>query len=96
MSLLSFQVYGAIAGGRPRAKMLYSDYCKYAPQVRYGDFDHVKSRCINFTLNTASRDTSPRWTTIPRRIRKESLFPRVKREFTVTHEFTYHYAAARS
>jgi hypothetical protein len=42
--LLSFQVYGAIAGGRPRAKMLYSDYCKYAPQVRYGDFDHVKKQ----------------------------------------------------
>jgi hypothetical protein len=42
--LLSFQVYGAIAGGRLRAKMLYSDYCKYAPQVRYGDFDHVKKQ----------------------------------------------------
>ena len=24
--------------------MLYSDYCKYAPQVRYGDFDHVKKQ----------------------------------------------------
>lgn len=42
--LLSFQIYGAIAGVRPRAKMLYSDYCKYAPQVRYGDFDHVKKQ----------------------------------------------------
>ena len=42
--LLSFQIYGAIAGARPRAKMLYSDYCKYAPQVRYGDFDHVKKQ----------------------------------------------------
>ena len=42
--LLSFQIYGAIAGARARAKMLYSDYCKYAPQVRYGDFDHVKKQ----------------------------------------------------
>jgi hypothetical protein len=42
--LLSFQIYGAIASGRPRAKMRYSDYCKYAPQVRYGDFDHVKKQ----------------------------------------------------
>jgi hypothetical protein len=42
--LLSFQIYGAIAGTRARAKMLYSDYCKYAPQVRYGDFDHVKKQ----------------------------------------------------
>ncbi len=42
--LLSFQIYGAIAGGRPRAKVLYSDYCKYAPQVRYGDFDHAKKQ----------------------------------------------------
>lgn len=42
--LLSFQVYGAIAGNRPRAKLLYSDYCKYAPQVRYADFDRVKKQ----------------------------------------------------
>jgi Replication initiator protein A len=42
--LLSFQIYGALASGRPRAKMLYSDYCKYAPQTRYPDFDHVKKQ----------------------------------------------------
>jgi len=42
--LLSFQVYGAIASRRPRAKLLYSDYCKYAPQTRYHDFDHVKKQ----------------------------------------------------
>lgn len=42
--LLSFQIYGAIASGRPRAKMLYSDYCKYAPQTRYPDFEHVKKQ----------------------------------------------------
>jgi hypothetical protein len=42
--LLSFQIYGALASGRPRAKMLYSEYCKYAPQARYPDFDHVKKQ----------------------------------------------------
>ena len=42
--LLSFQIYGAIANGRPRAKMLYSDYCKFAPQARYPDYDHVKKQ----------------------------------------------------
>jgi hypothetical protein len=42
--LLSFQIYGAIASGRPRAKMLYSDYCRYAPQARYPDFDHAKKQ----------------------------------------------------
>jgi len=42
--LLSFQLYGAIAGNRPRAKMLYSEYCTYAPQTRYLDFDHVKKQ----------------------------------------------------
>ncbi len=42
--LLSFQVYGAIASGRPRAKMLYSEYCRYAPQTRYPDFDHAKKQ----------------------------------------------------
>ena len=48
--LLSFQVYGAIAGSRPRAKMLYSDYCKYAPQTRYPDFEHVKKQMYKVHL----------------------------------------------
>ena len=42
--LLSFQVYGALAGGRPRAKLRYSEYCTHAPQVRYFDFDRVKKQ----------------------------------------------------
>jgi hypothetical protein len=53
--LLSFQVYGAIAGARPRAKLLYSDYCKYAPQVRYADFDHVKKQM--YKLHTPHRQS---------------------------------------
>ena len=42
--LVSFQVYGSLEGGRPRAKMLYSDYCKRAPQNRYFEFDRVKKQ----------------------------------------------------
>jgi hypothetical protein len=48
--LLSFQMYGAIASGRPRAKMLYSDYCKYAPQVRYMAFNDVKKQMYKLHL----------------------------------------------
>lgn len=42
--LLSFQMYGALAGDRPRAKLLYSEYCTHAPQARYFDFDRVKKQ----------------------------------------------------
>jgi hypothetical protein len=48
--LLSFQIYGALASGRPRAKMLYSDYCRYAPQTRYPDFEHVKKQMYKVHL----------------------------------------------
>jgi hypothetical protein len=53
--LLSFQIYGAIASGRPRAKMRYSDYCKYAPQARYSDFDHVKKQM--YKLHVSHRES---------------------------------------
>ncbi|MDQ3816586.1 MAG: hypothetical protein M3362_02705 [Acidobacteriota bacterium] len=42
--LLSFQMYAALKHGRPRARLLYSEYCIYAPQVRYFDYDHVKKQ----------------------------------------------------
>jgi hypothetical protein len=48
--LLSFQIYGALASGRSRAKMLYSDYCKYAPQTRYPDFEHVKKQMFKIHI----------------------------------------------
>ena len=48
--LLSFQIFGALASGRPRAKMLYSEYCAYAPQKRYPDFDHVKRQMYKLHL----------------------------------------------
>jgi hypothetical protein len=42
--LLSFQVYAALKHERPRARLLYSEYCTYAPQVRYFDYEHVKKQ----------------------------------------------------
>ena len=48
--LLSFQVYGAIHSCRSRAKMLYSGYCKYAPQTRYPDFNHMKKQMYKVHL----------------------------------------------
>lgn len=48
--LLSFQVYGALASGRPRAKMSYAEYCQHAPQMRYLDFDHVKKQMYKVHL----------------------------------------------
>jgi hypothetical protein len=42
--LLSYQIYAALKNGRPRAKLLYSNYCARAPQVRYFDYDHVKKQ----------------------------------------------------
>ncbi len=42
--LLSFQIFGALANARPRAKMLYSYYCTRAPQTRYFDYEHFKKQ----------------------------------------------------
>jgi hypothetical protein len=42
--LLSFQMYGAIESERKRAKLLYSEFCTFAPQTRYFDFKHVKKQ----------------------------------------------------
>jgi hypothetical protein len=35
--------------------MLYSDYCKYAPQTRYPDFEHVKKQM--FKIHILHRDS---------------------------------------
>ena len=35
--LLSYQMYAALKNDRPRAKLLYSYFCTYAPQTRYFD-----------------------------------------------------------
>jgi hypothetical protein len=41
--LLSYQMYAALKN-RTTAKMLYSEFCMYAPQIRYADWDHVKKQ----------------------------------------------------
>lgn len=42
--LLSFQVYAAIKNDRARAKLLYSEFCTYAPQTRYLSFEQAKKQ----------------------------------------------------
>src|SRR5207248_4158774 len=42
--LLSYQIFAALKHARPRAKLTYSEYCTYAPQTRYLDFDRVKKQ----------------------------------------------------
>lgn len=51
--ILSYQMYAAIKHGRPRARLTYSEYCAYAPQTRYLDFDHVKKQM--FKVHTLHR-----------------------------------------
>ena len=41
--LLSYQMYAALKN-RTSAKMLYSEFCMYAPQARYADWEHVKKQ----------------------------------------------------
>jgi hypothetical protein len=41
--LLSYQMYAALKN-RGSAKMLYSEFCMYAPQTRYTDWEHVKKQ----------------------------------------------------
>ena len=48
--LLSFKMYGAQKHERPRAKLLYSDFCKFAPQTRYPDFERVKKQMYKLHL----------------------------------------------
>ena len=42
--LLSYQVYAAIKNDRPRAKVVYSEFCTYAPQTRHFDWERVRSQ----------------------------------------------------
>ena len=42
--ILSFQMYAAIKNERPRAKLLYSEFCTYAPMTRHEDWTRVRSQ----------------------------------------------------
>lgn len=48
--LLSFPMYGALINGGPRAKLIYSEYCLYAPQNRYYTFNQVKKQMYKVHL----------------------------------------------
>ena len=43
-------MYGSLKHDRPRAKLLYSEFCKFAPQTRYLDFERVKKQMYKLTL----------------------------------------------
>jgi hypothetical protein len=42
--LISYKIFAALAHGRPQATYPYAEYCTFAPQQRYDDFDHVKKQ----------------------------------------------------
>jgi hypothetical protein len=42
--LLSFRMYGALLYDRPRAKLVYSEYCGNAPQARHDTWKRVRSQ----------------------------------------------------
>jgi hypothetical protein len=42
--LLSYQMYAALKYDRPRAKIVYSDFCAHAPQTRHTDWERVRSQ----------------------------------------------------
>lgn len=42
--ILSYQVFAALKYNRPKARLVYSHYCTYAPQTRYYDYDRVKKQ----------------------------------------------------
>jgi hypothetical protein len=73
--LLSYQMYAAIKNDRPRAKLLYSELCTYAPLVRQYDWNNVRPQLarihaphktsgyitkIDFQ-DTVDVDTKPDW-----------------------------------
>ena len=44
MRLVSYKIYAAIKHQLAEAKMLYSEFCMFAPQQRYYDYDQVKKQ----------------------------------------------------
>jgi hypothetical protein len=42
--LIGVQIYAVLKHERPRARLLYSDFCTRAPLTRYPDYDHVKKQ----------------------------------------------------
>ena len=44
MSFVSYKIYAALKHQLAEAKMLYSEFCTFAPQQRYYDYDQVKKQ----------------------------------------------------
>lgn len=42
--LISYQIFAALKHSRPQARYLYSDYCTFAPQTRYFDWEHTRKQ----------------------------------------------------
>ena len=42
--ILSYQIYASIKYDRPRAKLVYSDFCAHAPQTRHVEWEKVRSQ----------------------------------------------------
>jgi hypothetical protein len=42
--IISYKLFTALKYGHPQAKLLYSEYCTFAAQQRYTDYDHVKKQ----------------------------------------------------
>jgi hypothetical protein len=42
--VLSYQMYAALKYDRPRAKLVYSEFCAHAPQTRHTDWERVRSQ----------------------------------------------------
>lgn len=42
--LISYQMYAALKYDRPRARLIYSEFCARAPQTHHTDWEHVRSQ----------------------------------------------------
>jgi hypothetical protein len=42
--LISYQMYATIKNDRPRARLVYSEFCTYAPQIRHLEWERVRSQ----------------------------------------------------
>jgi len=42
--LVSYQIFAAIKHTRPQARYRYSEYCTFAPQTRYYDWEHARKQ----------------------------------------------------
>ena len=42
--ILSYQIFATLKYGRDKARLIYSEFCTYAPQARHLDYDRVKKQ----------------------------------------------------